>query len=478
MQLNLSKYKNLKICVAVSGGKDSMALLHYLNAHGKEYGITLSALNCDHKIRGEQSAADSAFVREYCQTNGIPLLFFEYNEGEMLNESRARLWRWTCYTAATSGNATLPDGTPWQAADVVATAHHLNDNAETVLFNIARGSGIAGAAGISDDTKHVTLGVKLEGKNYNGSPSTIHPLISVSREEIDGYIRDNNIPYVTDETNLTDDYTRNKIRYNVLPELEKAVPGAAKSIYRFSRIAQETEDYFDNLIKKKHIISGIYGGQIIKNTKEKAVFERAALKVFYDLQLKDYTYEHIEKLYELQFAENGKKFEFLDLIAQKEEKGISVISKTVTEYKENGMPFSYVKGEEYGENYFGEFMFVGWEKDLKEDLRFLRTSINGFKKIKNNYKVLKFDRDKIPDEAVIRFRRQGDTFTKFGGGTKKLGDYFTDIKLPQRLRDRVPLVCAGSDVLLIFGVEISDKIKVTDATNIIATAISADYRNM
>ena len=196
MKVNLAPYAGKKVCVAVSGGKDSMALLHYIEMHGKEFGITLSALNCDHGIRGEASERDSAFVAAYCGGNCIKLHLFKAENGQFKSENDARTWRQACY------NSVLADG----GADLIATAHHMNDNAETVLFNLARGTALSGMTGITD--------LPASG--------LIRPLIGCSRKEIDEYIEENDIPFVTDESNFTDDYTRNKIRHNVLPALEEA----------------------------------------------------------------------------------------------------------------------------------------------------------------------------------------------------------------------------------------------------------------
>ncbi|MDE7087471.1 MAG: tRNA lysidine(34) synthetase TilS, partial [Clostridia bacterium] len=295
MKVNLKPYSDKRICVAVSGGKDSMALLHYLKMHAAEYNITLSALNCDHGIRGEASERDSAFVKAYCGGNCIELHSFKAEKGSLNNENNARIWRWSCY------NSVLEEG----KADLIATAHHLNDNAETVLFNLARGTALSGMTGITDLPM---LGL-------------IRPLISVSREEIDSYIEENKIPYVTDESNLTDDYTRNKIRHNVLPALEEAVNGAAANIYRFSRLAAEDEAYFDRQVKNIVVRRPSYG-YLIKPCAERVVFRRAAHRIaaqYY--QRKDYTTDHFNRLFELQSAQNGKKFEFLGLTAIKEEGG-------------------------------------------------------------------------------------------------------------------------------------------------------------
>lgn len=423
-----------------------MALLHYLNAHACEYGIVLSAVNCDHSIRGAASVADSEFVKNYCKSADIPLLNFKREQGQ-ISEQGARLWRYNCFYKATQ----LFDG--WRGADFIATAHHLSDNAETVLFNIARGSGLAGACGISECEKY-----GIEGGEFY----VVRPLISVSRGDIDGYIAENNIPYVTDESNLTCDYTRNKLRHAVIPELEKAIPEAQRAIYRFSRIAAETERYFDELIVKNGIISSIYRGLFIKRTEERAVFSRAVLKVFTTFGLKDYTREHISQLYDMQFGENGKKFEFLGIIACKEDGGISVCQN-----REDG-EINEVSFKKYlSENAAG---FCGEPCTVLKEL--------GAEYALTNEKILKFDGDKIPDGAVIRVMRSGDKFTKFGGGTKSLGDYFTDKKIPARLRGIIPLVADGNNVLIICGVEISDSVKITDQTKNIRYIICSDYKKM
>lgn len=423
--INLAKYAGMKICVAVSGGKDSMALLHYLNMHSKEFGISLTALNCDHKIRGAASASDSEFVKKKCAELKIPLTFFEWECGGERTESAAREWRLGCYRKVIE-----------LGADAVATAHHLNDNAETVLFNLARGSGLSGMKGIND----------VEG--------IIRPMILCTREQIDRYIADNEIRFVEDESNFTDDYTRNKIRHNVLPELENAVPGAVKAIYRFSRIALEYEEYFDNLVSVNGIVKQTSYGTEISICNEKAVFKHAVLKALniFKSVFKDYTSAHLESLYNLQFSENGKRFGFLGLVAYKE--GNKIV---LTESAELCSCEEIAFGNYRGDNYCGRyFKICGTEGE-------------------NGTKSLRFDLDKIPDTAVIRFMRSGDKFTKFGGGTKNLGDYFTDKKIPLRIRNKIPLITSGNEILAVGGVEISDKIKITENTKNIRFLVCEDF---
>lgn len=444
MKIDLSKYSGMNICVAVSGGRDSMALLHYLLTHGKEYGISLSAVNFDHGMRGEISALESAFVAKYCGGNGIPMLFYKWeDESVKKTETSARNWRMERYIeAAEHFNA------------VIATAHHLNDNAETVLFNLARGSGLSGLTGIRNTDMCV---------RGNKTVKLIRPLIGCTREEIDRYIAVNGIPYVDDKTNFTDDYTRNKIRHNVLPELEKAVPGATGGIYRFSRIAAEDEEYFENLINERKLIRRTAWGYEVAHCAEKPIFKRAVLQVINSCKVKDYTSENLERLYDLQFCGKGKRFEFLGLTAYSEDGKIAI--------RINNTPDDYAS-----ELPFYEYINAGYSTCSGQPLQFLRSeNFAGNVSSINNQKTLKFDLTKIPQSAVIRFMREGDKFKKFGGGTKNLGDYFTDKKIPVRIRKFIPVVAVGNEILIACGMEISENIKVDRGTKEVALCIAENY---
>ena len=313
MNIDLKKYAGKHICVAVSGGRDSMALLHCLHAHAAGYGITLTALNCDHRMRGEASERDSAFVAEYCKKLGVPLS--RYVAGRELRDE-----------------------------------NDLNDNAETVLFNLARGTALAGMRGITD----------AEMKTNDSQLSIIRPLIACTRADIDAYIAENGIPYVDDETNFTTDYTRNKIRLGVLPALEEAVPGAAKAIYRFSRLAAEDEEYFERQAKPLLSRREPYGNYIA-HCEERVIFRRAAVEIIAGRhQKKDYTSGQLERLYNLQFAENGKKFEFLGLTAFKEESRICIIDNKLLHCEDDGAPYEHFF-RRLANDYFGQTAAVFFE---------------------------------------------------------------------------------------------------------------------
>ena len=450
MNVNLKKYAGLKVCVAVSGGRDSMALLHYLSARAVQYNITLTALNCDHRIRGETSERDSAFVADYCENAGIPLSRYVADR-KFTDEGSARMWRlFECYLKEAEN------------CDCIATAHHLGDNAETVLFNLARGTSLAGMEGICDTDMS-----QLAGKQFR----LIRPFIACSRAEIEEYITQNGIPYVDDETNFEDDYTRNKIRHTVLPALEAAVPGAAKAIYRFSRQAAEDEEYFARQIKPLIKRCEPYG-DYISHCEEKVVFRRAAAEIIARWRgEKDYTTEHLERLYSLQFAENGKKFEFLNLTAFKEDGRICITDSRLPSDDAASPYEDFLCGKT--NLYCGQTADICREGEEHSQLDYL-----GEYNPDIPFKTLFFDKAKVPLNCVVRFMQSGDRFTKFGGGTKKLGDFFTDRKIPLRLRKCIPLLCDGSDVLIIFGVEISEKVKTDHETQEILCAIGADYKNL
>jgi tRNA(Ile)-lysidine synthase len=444
MKIGLAAYMGKKICIAVSGGRDSMALLHYLCGHSTEFGIALSALNCDHGMRAE-SSSDSAFVKEWCRKNGVPLLCYR-SEVKLKTETEAREWRRSCYFKAVKG----VDGSGMAVtcgADFIATAHHLNDNAETVLFNLARGSALAGATGIADSVVTDGAGDKL---------NLIRPLIGCSRREIDEYVAENAVPYVDDKTNFSDAYTRNYIRINVLPALEKAVPGAAEAIFRFSRLAEEDEEFFRAEINRRGIVA-VDGERVFIKHSEKPLFARAAVEAVKNVfKRKDYTSAQIETLCGLLLCENGKRFEFLGLTAYKEYGGISITETLKDELEREVSFYAYLRGNSsiYGRQ------FLNFTENTDSEGQF------------DGKKVLKFDIAAIPEEAVIRFMKSGDKFTKFGGGTKKLGDFFTDRKVPLRKRKNIPLIAVGSEVLVVCGVEISEKIKVTDKTEKVCYAVS------
>lgn len=422
MQIDLSKTisPNDTVAVATSGGADSMALLYYMHNAAKNSTFKVIALNVEHGIRGETSRRDTEFVKNYCNKHGITLLCYAVNSLEKAEEEKlsveeaARKLRYDCFNdAVTKG-----------ACNKIATAHHQGDNAESVLFNLFRGTGLKGVSGITEN-----FGEKI-----------IRPMLDVSKEEILDYIKDNEIPFVTDETNLSSEYSRNFIRLNVMPKIKELFPEAEKSISRFSKIAKSEDDFMQGEALKA-VCSSNSAAEIALPLHE-AILTRAVIIALKNLGIeKDWEKAHIDGVKALQHAQNGAKINLKkNVVAIKEYDKIVVFVENET--VDFSIPFSIGKHSIDGHSV--EIKPLNIDTDLKK----------GFKA----------DLDKIPTDAVIRFKREGDKFTKFGGGTKSLGDYMTDKKIPLRLRNSIPLLAVGSEILVIFGFAVSNKIKVDQTT--------------
>lgn len=205
------------VLCAVSGGRDSMALLHLLSALGTACGFQVAAGHFNHQLR-DTAGRDEDFVREWCRKHGIPFTCgrgdvreFARREGLSI-EDAARILRYVFLKGAAED----------MGADRIATAHHREDNAETLLLHLIRGAGMQGLSGIPP----------VRGK-------IVRPLLEAGRDEINGYIEKNGLPFVEDESNRDTAYARNRLRLEVLPLLEEIAPGAAGRIAGTAALARE-----------------------------------------------------------------------------------------------------------------------------------------------------------------------------------------------------------------------------------------------
>lgn len=206
------------VCVALSGGADSVALLLVLLELSEELGFTLTAVHVNHLLRGSESERDEQFCRDLCAELGVPLSVYREDAAAFSHslgasvETGARELRYRIFNTV--------------HADKIATAHNLNDNAETILFRIARGTGLNGLSGIPP----------VRGK-------FIRPLLFSSRAEIESYLKEKKQSFVTDSTNLLDDYTRNRIRHNIMPEMTKIHGAFPECVTRMAASLAEDEDF-------------------------------------------------------------------------------------------------------------------------------------------------------------------------------------------------------------------------------------------
>lgn len=406
-----------KIAIAVSGGIDSMVLLHaFMQLRGSKP-FKFFVINIEHGIRGAASKKDTAFVLDFCKKNNIDVVCktldvpsYSAENGGTIEEC-ARKLRYAEF------DALLANGD----CNKVALAHHLSDQAETIFMRILRGTGLRGLEGMKD-----------ENGRY------IRPLLEVSKEEIRAYQAKHDIKFIIDETNLDNNYTRNKIRNEIIPLLHTLSQNAEGGFLRLSRIASEAEEFISNYDNPIRIEKDVAIMDIIEN-EPKLLFKRRVLRCMEALGVnKDVEEINREQVYKLLDASNSAKLSLpYGVVAHREYDKI-VFSRQSTHNTQLSVPFCT------GEVAFGDETLT------------IEAYDGGF--IENGELLL--DISKIPQTAVLRYRRSGDTFTKFGGGTKSLGDYLTDKKVPLRLRDKL-IVCAdGSEILFIAGIEISHKVRV------------------
>lgn len=430
--------KGDKIGVAVSGGIDSMCLLHFLNSHKDEFGVSISAINIDHSIR-ENSSDDSKFVVDYCKQNNIPVHTFKVKATEFSNENKltieegARICRYGVF------DSLLKKG----IVDKIAIAHHKQDQIETILLNLLRGSGLKGITGM-----------ECEKNGY------IRPFLNTDKSEILSYQSEMNIPFVEDETNLDTEFSRNFLRHSIIPQLKTHWNNFENNILAFSKICKQDNDYidsticYDNLILDDNMVKIPLSMFVLAD----AVVFRLLRKGFAHLNaLKDIEQKHLQILKNLaRNSENGTRINLPNKITAVLEYDYLTLLKKKSPQKFGTKEFILGK-----QNIFGNEVQIKKSKDT--------TLVN------QDYTHI-FDISKLPKTAIWRTRQTGDVFTKFGGGTKKLKDYFIDKKIPSRLRNEIPLLCDNSEVLIVLGVEISDKIKIDEQTKTACTITIVDKK--
>lgn len=418
---NLFK-KNEKIGVACSGGSDSICLLHLLNKNKDLLGIEVFAINIDHQIR-ENSQSDSLFVKEFCEKFSIPLFFTKVDclkEQEKSKDSSlenvARKLRYNFF------NSLLDSG----KVDKICLAHHQNDQAETILLNIFRGSGINGAKGMDI----------VSGKY-------VRPLLNNTKDEILEYLKVNELKYVTDETNLSTDYTRNFLRLLVVPLLETRFPKVQKNICSFGKKCKQDNDFINSIIKKQ--VSGLeYKGDYVYLDKcifenEKSIINRC---IYETLKYLNSTVDIETKHYDIiisVFKDEKVNKAMLpnDLICEKDRQGVVIYKKNTCDKE-----YNFTTNEINYNNYC---------KILCEK------SCNSVEKGK-----IKFDLDKIPSSAVWRKRRSGDIFHKVNGSEKKLKDFLVEKRISNRNKDLIPVLANGNEILICGNIEIAESIKISE----------------
>ena len=422
-----------RIGVGVSGGSDSMALLHFLHENAERLDIEVVAIHIDHGIR-EESRDEANFVISKCREMGVRAYKFRIEAPKLAKEKGISV-----ETAAREGRYAIFESLfRKDVIDKLALAHHLSDQAETILMHIFRGAGMAGARGME---------AMRDGKY-------IRPLLTTSKEEILDYANLHNLDYVEDSSNKDNSYSRNYLRNVVLPEISKKWPGAIKAVCQFGATLKEDDDF---------ISSQVYDDAVIYEDKEakiplsyflykKPIASRLIIKVLKNIGVKvDFERKHVELLMALALdGENGKRLSLpFDVVAVKDYEYLTLYNRKIEVPKFNC------------EFKCGEFEVPGMGKMI----------VKRVKDFPPREGVIYLDYRKVPKTAQWRFREDGDIFTKFGGGTKKLKSFLIDKKVPQRKRAFIPVLADGNNILAIAGLEISESVKIED----VPTAYSVEF---
>ena len=430
-----------RVIVGVSGGADSVCLLFVLLAMQQELNLDLYVIHVNHGLRGLAAKQDENFVIDLCKKKGLPYEVYQVDVIDYVKnngaseEEAARILRYDSF---------------WKAyrkysCNKIAIAHNMNDQAETMMFHMFRGSGMKGLSGIAPVREPF-----------------IRPLLCVRREEIEQYLTEQKQRYCTDMSNFKEEYSRNKIRLKMLPYVERELNSKAiENMSRCANMLRETERYlertanqvFDRIVKEQN---RQYSFSVEEFLKEDVVIQKRLIRIIFQKineKLKDFEEKHVLQVIGLVEKTVGKSVDLpYGLEASRTYQSIEVRKKGISRKVEE----LHVRVEGPGTYYIP---VLGQNVRISE-MMYKKNMI-----IPKNSYTKWFDYDKIKNTIFIRNRMEGDYFQmNSSGGNKKLKSFFIDEKIPKEERNQIPLLCDGNHVIWIIGNRISEKYKICEQT--------------
>lgn len=440
-------HTNEKVVIGVSGGADSVCLLLLLHMYSKEHPCCLHAVHVNHMIRGKEADSDQAFVEKLCgqlsvscttRSIDVPLLAKERHESL---EEAGRKARYDCLLEI----AKAEDA-------VIAVAHHKNDNAETVLLNLVRGTGIRGLSG-------------MQAVGWKDGCRIIRPLLNNSREEIEAFLTEQGVPFRTDASNLDDGYARNAVRLNVMPELLKLNERAAEHIAETAAQLSEIEEFLTaETLKSYQRVAG--GGETISLSVPEmeqlpaAILKRVVHKALAEAagSAKDISSSHINDVICLMRLQSGRKVCLpYGLTARRQYDEILITHEEKEE--ESAEPFVTISKEELKEE--KSFSLPG-QKKVSFRLVDVDDS-NRAELIQKNLYTKAFDYDTIKGTINVGEKVPGDRIF-LRNGMKTVKKFFVDEKIPATERKKILLLKDTESVMWIIGFRISEPHKISDQT--------------
>ncbi len=463
------------LLVAVSGGPDSVCLLYILVKLKDELGIRLHIAHLNHQLRGAESEADAQYVSTLAQHLGIPATIEKgevkaYQAQKRISlEEAAREVRYS-FLAQTAKAI---------ESSQVAIGHTRDDNIETILMHLIRGSGTRGLQGLQPYT---------EWQSSQNRLTIIKPLLNVNREETTRYCQHHNLMPHLDTSNLSLSPLRNRIRLKLLPLLKSYNPRVAEAILRTARIAaddlafleKEGARLWEQIARRQEaiIILDKEGFLELPPALKRHLLRMSLEKLLGSLQ--DIETRHIEEIMNALTKPAGKRLSLPGNLIFTIEYGRYLIGKDPAALS----PFPTLEGE-LPLILPGETLLPGWQikasiinreqmvkmgkpeganapSETTPPLPLGKGKGIGFP---NNLFTAYFDRDKAGDKLVVRSRQRGDRFQPLGmSQPKKLNEFMIDVKIPRLWRQRVPIVCSPQHIVWVAGWRIDDRVKVTDDT--------------
>ncbi len=380
------------VLVAVSGGADSVALLRLCHRLAKRLGLRVEAANCNFHLRGEESDRDSNFTKELCERLGITLHQLDYDVSNYMAEHPGVSTEMACRELRYADFFRIAEE---RGLDRIAVAHNADDDIETLMLNMLRGSGSRGLRGMDI---------------YNGK--IIRPLLGTTRAEIEQYLKEIGQDYITDSSNLTSDYRRNFLRREVIPMLEKRWPGARKSLRKTVEILKE----------ESQIVENHYKEQLQRHT-----LEGGSLDVYAN------------------GVSKGEILRFLEPYGGNAEMAEEILAATKKQFSQRqwkleGEKYAILERDrlEVAQTHEEEELAIEWEEmELTEEL---------MAKIKSNRDHSKIYLPKGPEAYELRKPKEGDRMAPLGmRGTRLVSDIISDAKLAQAAKSQVRVLARKED---------------------------------
>lgn len=429
-----------KVIAGISGGPDSMCMLHQLLELKEEMGIEILVVHVEHGIRGSESEEDARFVAKYCKEKKIDFYLFKENVGHIAKKRRmsieeaGRVARYEAFQKILLQHH----------GDKIAVAHNLNDQAETVLFHLFRGTGIKGAGGIQP---------------VNGR--IIRPLLDSDREEILLYLKKERIPFRRDKTNDFDCYSRNKIRHHILPVADTIVSNSAVHLSEAAKVFREAEDYLEEKTRKayeQYVLEKGNENKIIVSChirEEHPLIQKYVFKMCIKNlsgKSKDIRTVHLEKMQDLLNGKVGRKLN-LPYNINGEKEYTSVLFYKGREWREtSNRGIDIIVPGQYDIGSLGKISVSLIER---------RDCCSFPEKMYTKW----LDYDKIKNNLCLRNRKEGDYITILKNCCRqKLKAYYINEKIPRDERSKIWLLADDSHIIWIIGYRISEYYKITEKT--------------